>query len=172
MNDPPPSFDDVVKLSANRTRQNSAVSNCSLVSESSDLLLDQSHFRNPSNSFIGTATSTGARDTNVPDSNSWRATLRSWAIWNANTPEDDTPPTPTIPSSNANTPTRQLPDPAPQTNNGRPQQQPLKILGLKIFNARFHFLLGLARVCGRINIFFFSFFSPSFLDLQPHGCLD
>lgn len=126
MNDLPPSFEEVVAASANHTRHNSTTSLCSLMSDTSD---------RPDLQGIDTAISSGVRDY------SWKATLRSWSLWNA--------PAPPLPSDQTSSTSRRrtFSDPSTPTGHSRSgtQQQPLKILGLKIFNARLHFLLGLAR---------------------------
>ena len=124
MDDPPPAFEDVVTVaphSAHHSRHNSTISNNSIVFETTQgdsEPLDQSTI--PPNLHENTHT------------RGWKIWLISWAPWT------------THEQASSVVRSRAISDPT--QSNGR-SQQPLKILGLKIFNARFHFLLGLARVC-------------------------
>lgn len=130
--DPPPAFEEVVTTapqSRNHSRHNSVVSECS------DFELPNL----PHNTEESQDHDLGIHESN-DNTSGWRATLLSWAQWNS----------PDSVNASSTTRSRAVSDPTtPNNSNSRSQnqQQPIKILGLKIFNARFHFLLGLARVC-------------------------
>jgi hypothetical protein len=153
MDDLPPSFDEVVATSTSHSRDNSITSARSVNSTHQSI----EAFLTPS----GDGAAEASRQNLLH-------TLKSWLPWTTSDQQGTTPQhgafsdvahqQESLSASSTSTPT------AAATAAAASQQPPLKILGLKIFNSRFHFLLGLSRVRQNWKFFFlFLFFYFSFL---------
>lgn len=135
MDDLPPSFDEVIATSTNHSRSNSIASTPTANSTHQSI-----------EAFL-TPNGDGAADTSRQN---LLHTLQSWLPWTTTDQQEATPrqaacsdvPHQQELSSASSTSTPS----AAATAAAASQQPPLKILGLKIFNSRFHFLLGLSRV--------------------------
>jgi len=135
MDDLPPSFDEVIATSTNHSRSNSIASTPTANSTHQSI-----------EAFL-TPNGDGAADTSRQN---LLHTLQSWLPWTTTDQQEATPRQAACSdvlhqqelssASSTSTPS------AAATAAAASQQPPLKILGLKIFNSRFHFLLGLSRV--------------------------
>lgn len=131
MDDLPPSFDEVVATSTSHSRENSIAS---------------SHSVTNMQQLLEASLSPGGDSATDPSQYGLLHMLQSWLPWTASNADEHTLQNNTFSdlahrqAYTSSTPTTAT------TASPASQQPPLKILGLKIFNSRFHFLLGLSRV--------------------------